>query len=363
MWSKILTRFKHIKPNNADYENVICANCETHFSGHFCPNCGQALKEYDKPFGFILYNFLGDFFAFDMRFFRSLVALVFKPGYLSTEYIEGRRVKFTPPFRIFVFVSFLLFLLLQNYTNRGLTTVLDKNLAETGKTLDSILVVSADSMVDMVSEEMTEDELAFANSFFNGKGSSADTASAEEEVKLDFNLESFRDTKDIRHALEKLAIVLEEKLEKEEDPEKRAQLREQIQLCRSPEQANAKILKYMSWAFFLLLPLFALLLKFIYIRSKHNYMRHLIFSIHIHAFIYIVMTIIVALYLFVPGNLQTITSIIVCALPVYSIVAMKRFYKQSALKTTVKFFIITSFYNMFFLMVVTGAILNALNIA
>lgn len=358
---KFLARLKKEKTEDT-YENVVCANCETQFSGRYCPNCGQSLEEYDKPFGFILYNFLGDFFAFDMRFFRTLVALLFKPGYLSKVYVDGRRVKFAPPFRIFVFVSFVLFLLLQNYTNRGLTTVLDKDLGERAGSIDSILVVSTDSLTGAMVNEMNKEELAAANSFLQENGISADSTVSDDELSLNLNLESFKDTRDLRHALAKVAINLEEKLETEEDPETRAKLHEQIQLCRSPEQANAKILKYISWAFFLLLPLFALLLKFMYIRRKQNYMRHLIFSIHIHSFIYLVMTLIVALYMTVPGNLETITSIIVFVLPVYTVIAMKRFYQQSVRKTIFKFLVVSFFYNIIFLLVVVGAILNALNI-
>lgn len=50
------------KKKEVSHENVICKNCETQFSGHFCPGCGQSVKEFDKPFSFVIYNFAGDFF-------------------------------------------------------------------------------------------------------------------------------------------------------------------------------------------------------------------------------------------------------------------------------------------------------------
>lgn len=357
---KFLSRFKQNKKKES-YENVVCANCETKFSGNFCPNCGQAIKEYDKPFGFIFYNFLGDFFAFDMRFFRTLGALLFKPGYLSKEYIEGRRVKFAPPFRIFVFVSFVLFLMLQNYTNRGLTTVLDAEMNSDVKSVDSLIGVSSDSLSHAIAEEMTPEELAQTDSLLREYGM-ADTSVADSNINLNLNLGSFRDTKDLRHGLAKLAVGLEEKLEKEEDPEQRVVIREHIRLCRSPEQAMAKILEYISWAFFLLLPLFALLLKLFYIRRKQNYMRHLIFSIHMHAFIYSIMIIIIGLYMSFDANLEAVTAILILTLPIYTIVAMKRFYKQSVRKTIVKFFLISFMYNIVYVLLIAGAIANALEI-
>ena len=102
-------------------ENAICKNCETQFSGRFCPDSGQSIREYDRPFSFIILNFAGDFFAFDTRFFQTFSALLFKPGFLTKENFEGRRVKYVPPFRVFIFISFVLFFLLQIITNRGLS--------------------------------------------------------------------------------------------------------------------------------------------------------------------------------------------------------------------------------------------------
>ena len=309
MWRKIIDRFKR-KRNAADYIDVVCKNCETEFSGHFCPNCGQAVKDYDKPFSFLFYNFIGDFFAFDTRFFKSLLALLVRPGFLTKEYFAGRRVRYAPPIRLFIFVSFVLFLLLQTYTNKGLTTVLDSDLKDGKVKLDSTSLVLADSIMNEVNEELSTEEKLAVDSIIGTNGISVDSVGPED---LDFklNLESFRDTKDLRHSLLKFSNTLEEKLDEEEDPEKRAELREQIRLCRSPESAMAKILQYISWAFFLLLPIFALLLKLIYIRRKFNYMRHLIFSIHIHAFIYLIMILVVALYMSFNVNLEWVTTIIV----------------------------------------------------
>jgi len=359
MWSKLKARFKRKEKQPAVEE--VCKNCETHFEGHYCPNCGQAVREYDKPFSFIFYNFLGDFFSFDTRFFRSLVALVVKPGFLTKEYFDGRRVRYAPPFRIYIFVSFILFLLLQIYTNRGLTTVLDSEF-ESGKLkLDSTTLVAADSIVNLAKAELDSTERSAVDSLLAESGK-LNINTGKEDLDLKIDLETFRDTRDLRHALNKLAVSLEKQLETETDPERKAELREYIRLCRAPESANAKILEYISWAFFLLLPIFALILKLVYIRRKQNYMRHLIFSIHIHSFIFLVLTLIVGLYLMFSGNLSTVSSILLLSVPVYFIIAMKRFYGQNIGKVILKFFIVSFLYNVVFILVVTLAILNAINI-
>lgn len=341
-WFKFSNRLNK-KTSVSRFENVTCENCETVFSGHFCPECGQAVKDYDKPFSFIFYNFTGDFFAFDIRIFRTFTSLLFKPGFLTSEYFKGRRVRYAPPFRIFIFVSFLLFLLLQIYTNRGLTTVLDSSLpGEAAVGPDSTSTIIADSLLSNIAMELN----------------SADT----ENLDMKINLETFRNTTNLRSVLEKLAVGLEEKLEVETDRKTKAKMREYILLCRSPERAMAKILELMSWAFFILLPLFALILKLFYIRRKQNYMRHLIFSIHIHSFIFILFTLIIGLYLLFNGNLETITSILLLTFPVYFVLALKKFYGQGIGKVIVKFFGIAMVYNVVFFFILGLVVLKALSI-
>jgi len=355
MWSKIKNRLKKKPP--VAHENVVCKNCETTFSGNYCPNCGQSVQDYDKPFSFIFYNFLGDFFAFDTRFFRTLLALIIRPGFLTKEYFRGRRVRYAPPFRIFIFVSFVLFLLLQIYTNRGLTTVLDSEItaidSNSVNSIDSLLV-QMNTNLDSTNKTEIDSLLALRNSLLDSSG--------PDLSNIKINMDTFRDTRDLRTRLNDLAGNLEKKLETETDPKKRMKLREYIGLCRSPENAMAKILEYISWAFFLLLPIFALILKLAYIRRNTRYMRHLVFSIHIHSFIFIILTIIVALYLLFDSNLQTVNSILLLLVPVYFIIAMKKFYGQSILKVILKFFAVSFLYNIVFFAVILVAALNAIGV-
>jgi hypothetical protein len=358
MWSELRERFSR-KTQNVPAEDFSCKNCGTTFSGHYCPNCGQAVRDYDQPVSFIFYNFLGDFFAFDTRFFRTLWALVSKPGFLSKEYFDGRRVRYAPPFRIYIFVSFILFLLLQIYTNRGLTIALDSELDSNQFVIDSISV-AANSLMSTVNKNIDAEDKAVLDSLV-GKFRQSDTASLA-ELDIPVDMETFRDTRNIRQALNKVALRLEEQLAEESDPQKRVKLREYIGYCRSPESALARILEYISWAFFLLLPIFALLLKLVYIRRRHNYMRHLVFSIHIHSFIFLIMIAIVSLYMSFDFKLGWITTFLILSVPVYLVVAMKKFYGQDLGKVILKFLAVTLIYNIVLFVVVTLASLNAIHL-
>ena len=71
---------KETSMETTEENRVDCKNCKTTFEGKFCPNCGQSVFEYQRPFRFLLADFTGNLFAFDTRFWKSLKALTIKPG-------------------------------------------------------------------------------------------------------------------------------------------------------------------------------------------------------------------------------------------------------------------------------------------
>ena len=369
MWSKFL---KKLKKDNSEHrhENEVCKNCETVFSGNFCPECGQSVKDYDRPFSFIFYNFVGDFFAFDTRFFRTFAALIAKPGFLTKQYFDGKRVLYAPPFRIFIFVSFIMFLLLQIYTNRGLTKVLDSDLNGLIGS-DSASITNTDSLLNVVKAEIDTGDSLVVDSILSEIGILSHSADSG-DVTRNINREKFHGKRDLRQILNGLANKMEEDLDGTTDPKKRAKVLEFIRLARSPEQAVAKFLEYLSWAFFLLLPIFALLLKLLYIRRRQNYIRHLIFSIHIHSFIFVVFTIILILFMLTNGSvensivvskeLRNISFLLILSLPIYSVIAIKKFYGQSLGKAIVKFITVSFLYNVIFWVAVGIVFLNAIGV-
>lgn len=343
---KLPDLFKRKKNKNQepDPENVICKNCNTKFSGHFCPECGQAFREFDKPFSFIFYNFVGDFFSFDTRFFKTIAYLLFYPGKLTNEFFAGRRIRYAPPFRIYIFVSFVLFFLLQMLTNRGINSVLDTDLIDKNIiTMDSASVSVADSLL----AEMNIID---------------DTISVGKTGRTGLNVDENKNN-NLRGILNTLATQLESDLETETSARKRARLQEFIRLCRSPREVMAKILEYTSWAFFLLLPLFALLLKLFYIRRNQNYIRHLIYSVHIHSFIFIGFIFLILLKLLFGSVQEFIILLVLVSIPIYFVVSLKNVYGQKWGKVIGKFLGISVLYSFVFWIVIIFVFLNALSLA
>ncbi|MFK7786915.1 MAG: DUF3667 domain-containing protein [Crocinitomicaceae bacterium] len=89
----------------------VCYNCGTQLlsNENYCPNCGQENNSKQASLRDLFDDFLGDYFVFDSRLFRSIVPLVASPGKITIEYLNGKRRRYIPPIRVFLFLSFLYF--------------------------------------------------------------------------------------------------------------------------------------------------------------------------------------------------------------------------------------------------------------
>ena len=89
-----------------------CKNCGADITGRYCPACGQHADVSIPSLHKLFVEALGDLYNFDSRLWRSLGLLLFRPGRLTREYLEGRRARYVPPFRLYVVLSLTFFFLL-----------------------------------------------------------------------------------------------------------------------------------------------------------------------------------------------------------------------------------------------------------
>ena len=78
----------------------------------YCPTCGQSVKMFSRPWLEITREWLAETLDWDGRMFRSIGLLLSRPGFLSQEYIAGKRVTYTSPVRLYLVVSLLFFFVL-----------------------------------------------------------------------------------------------------------------------------------------------------------------------------------------------------------------------------------------------------------
>jgi hypothetical protein len=92
-------------------EEHVCKNCGNHFKGHYCNECGEkVILPQDRSFRTFLNSmFLALTFAYN-RFVKTVWVIITRPGFLSKEFAEGRRVKYLKPLSIFFFLNLIYFL-------------------------------------------------------------------------------------------------------------------------------------------------------------------------------------------------------------------------------------------------------------
>ncbi|MBX7044937.1 MAG: DUF3667 domain-containing protein [Ignavibacteria bacterium] len=87
-----------------------CTNCGAKLTGKFCSECGQKkFSPHDLTIGKFILNFFEDFFKYDTNIFKSLSDLLFRPGYLSNEYVKGRIASHVKPLKFFIFTCIVVF--------------------------------------------------------------------------------------------------------------------------------------------------------------------------------------------------------------------------------------------------------------
>ena len=90
---------------------TVCPNCGCDRLEKFCPECGQENIPSAVPVRELLYDLLGDLFKVDARLWGTLWPLISRPGFLTQEFLSGRRVRYLTPLKLYLSVGFVYFLL------------------------------------------------------------------------------------------------------------------------------------------------------------------------------------------------------------------------------------------------------------
>jgi hypothetical protein len=95
------------------YRGLCCLNCghPLDISDKFCSNCGQTNNTKKLSFKDFFLEFFGGIFSYDSRMNRTLATLIFYPGKISRDYINGIRTKYANPFRFFLSISIIFFII------------------------------------------------------------------------------------------------------------------------------------------------------------------------------------------------------------------------------------------------------------
>lgn len=136
-----------------------CANCGFEFSANsehtnYCPNCGQENHNPRFPLIHYGYELLEGFLHFDTKFLYSFKVLLLKPGKITHDYINNIRGRYTPPFRLFIFISIFAFIVMgifeKNLARSGYFGSYSADAIQKNLTIGEIFDQSADSATDHI---------------------------------------------------------------------------------------------------------------------------------------------------------------------------------------------------------------------
>lgn len=293
-------------------KEVSCLNCGTVLHGKFCAACGQKAFIDKDNFFHLAFEFIADYFHFDGKFFHTLKALVVSPGKITREYILGKRKTFLNPIQMYLFISAIFFIVITTLSGTKNTneSASFEELVKMRDSLEKHKKIVAENKRDLTTFSIDEFGFLINNRFYTIQ----DYDSVQNTLTPDM-----QDPYLIKKFNEKLLAINKRSL----DP-RDAQI-----------LYNNTIINALPKVFFLILPLFALVL-FIFFH-KYPYADHIIFSLHFHTIAFALFLLLAAFsYLFdLDGNIMLLFGTI--AMLIYLFLSIKRAYANTWLKTSLKY--------------------------
>ena len=319
-----------------------CENCGALLSGPYCAQCGQPAIDYRRSFGHVLIDVLNEFLNWDSKFFATIALLILKPWRLTNEFLAGHRVRHVHPLRLYLLASILFFFAV-NYGARGLRF-------EPGK-------FDAKDRADLEAELKKEDLPPAAREKLEGllrespppvePPSSTNMPSTEPTAPSPPPAPSSdKQTRKYGKIGERPFVVFDSDTKSSTPFERWIEARAKEKMGEHGTKMGLFITTLLSNLPYMVLcciPLFAFVLKILYIRRHIFYIDHLIYALHIHTFAYTgIMLIVLAtigLNRAVPGPIAGWTiALLWIAFVIQIFLSIRRVYRQGWFISTLKFF-------------------------
>lgn len=369
-----------------------CLNCNAEVAGRFCQVCGQENIEPDESFWQLCIHFVADLFHYDGKFFRTIRFLLFKPAFVTKEYIRGRRASYLHPIRLYIFTSAVFFIFFFTFIATGeetgqlteaiaerekLSAQLDKldaaynaklaeakdsserneietkllRIEEAGQLLENDSTTNLSS-VEALIKEMREDKW------------DVDVSKAEANaVPVNFNFSSNGDS--FINFTGNKALPLTTELYRQQQDSLPEDSRDgwlsywfnekQIAMNTAYKKDPQSFFKHVTENFlhalpkmlFISLPMVAFFFHILYLRKKHKhhqYVHHGVYTIHLYVMIFLVL-----LFIYGLNGLKDISgwsvfgilsNVLSLAILFHVYKSMRNYYGQGRAKTIMKFSII-----------------------
>ena len=326
-----------------------CLNCGTTLSGQYCGKCGQRSRSRLISIWELLRDAFGDLLELDSRVWRTLIPLITRPGKLTRDYLEGRRARYMPPFRTYLVLSIVFFMVAFFDPKEDLKLLFEPE-EEVAEVSEEDAQGSAE-VRDEIIRELAKEGIIAGDPPGPDESTGSTTDDTDDDgdeneggLRITLNGEDtgsggncdFDDIEDgdipqwlaSRLTKERLLIVCERVI------------------ADDSKAFLSKLLDNVPAALFILLPLMAFVLKLLYPLSKRYYVEHLLFVVHFHAFFFLILIlqILFSRLSLLAGLPEPAVDVMVFAvslyIPVYLYKSMRRVYEQGRVMTIAKFLVL-----------------------
>lgn len=350
--------------HNQERKEKNCLNCNAEVTGRYCQVCGQENIEPKESFWSLATHFIHDLTHFDGKFFSTLKYLLFKPAFLSKEYLKGRRTSYLHPIRMYVFTSFIFFLIFFNFYQK----VELQNEKEEKLQVDSVIkqLKSKKALYDSVISHLdtTELEISLEKAKLRADKLNKEIALLQKDSTkkdsiylLNSNFTILGGKKDEDNPVASSdkqydSIQTTLPIAKRDGFLMRRINHQQIHLYNKYKNNGVAILKGIGERFlhmfpqmlFVSLPFFALILQLLYVRRKQlYYVNHVVFTIHLYCgtFILILASLLLgSIFELLHVNMAIYGSVAYLLMLFYWYKSFRNFYSQSRGKTFLKFIVL-----------------------
>lgn len=334
---RLFSRRRKAQPPPLPY----CENCRAPMGGPFCAQCGQAAVDYRRSFRHIIVDVLDSFLNWDSKFFATIGWLIARPWHLTNQFLAGRRVRYVHPLRLYLLVSILFFFVV-NYWAKSIH-------ADPSK-------LSANDRAD-IAAELNDPDIppavkARIRAALDAKGRTQPEAQTSPSPET---------------AVTPQPSVLASPSPSVTSPSPSGDFGPMVQFDKPPSTGFEKWLEQrakekmgehgskmalfiatlfsnLPYMMFCCIPLFALVLKVLYVRKRVFYIDHLVYALHIHSFAYLAIMLIVLITIglnrSIPGAFAGwIIAALWITFTVQVFMSIRRVYRQGWFFTVFKFFL------------------------
>ena len=322
-----------------------CENCGAQLEGHWCAQCGQPAIEYRRSFRYVVADLLNEFLNWDSKFFTTIALLILKPWRLTNEFLDGKRVRYVNPLRLYLLASILFFFAV-NYGSKGLNfepgKIDSKDRAEIEAELkkEDLPPATREKLETWLREAPAQASPAFVSPTPTTAPSSPTAGPQPSATSADKQKRQYG-------KIGERPFVIVDSNDKSSTPfERWIEGRAKEKMGEHGTKMGLFITTLFSNLPYMMLcciPLFAFVLKVLYVRRRIFYIDHLIYALHVHSFFYTALMLIVLITMglnrLIPGTFADwIIALLWITFVIQIFLSIRYVYRQGWFLSVLKFF-------------------------